>query len=31
MNPDFGLKIGTVIRPKPGGAGASANPWTFTM
>ena len=23
MNPDFGLKIGTVIRPKPGGAGAS--------
>lgn len=27
MNPDFGLKIGTVVRPKPGGAGgAGAKP-----
>lgn len=23
MNPDFGLKIGTVVRPKPGGAGGA--------
>ena len=25
MNPDFGLKIGTVVRPKPGGAAAGAS------